>query len=410
MVNEERIRNLLNRYADNKASESEISEMLKGLEHQEGAAALESLMKELFEETGKKPSASNVNWEVLWSNVNKKTESPVRKMLWMRIAAAVVFILISSMAGYYYLYNSDRADLTKSISRSKLSNDAAPGSNRAVLTLSDGTEIILDSADANGTITQQGNTKIIKLNDGELVYSSANGKPGEILYNTITTPKGGQYQIVLSDGSKVWLNAGSSLRFPTAFSREERRVELTGEGYFEVEENPAQPFIVSSIPSGDNRHRGVEVKVLGTHFNVNSYNDEAQIKVSLLKGSVQVANLNPDALTNSVSKERETKILKPGGQAQVSNTEGIRLNYNVDMEDVMAWKDGFFSFANADLESVMRQIARWYDVEVQYQGAIPKRQFEGKMQRNLKLSEVIRIIETNNIHFQINGKTLVVNP
>ena len=216
--------------------------------------------------------------------------------------------------------------------------------------------------------------------------------------------------MVLADGSKVWLNAASSLRFPTAFSGPERRIEFSGEGYFEVEENAAKPFIVSSIPATAGNGRGVEIKVLGTHFNVNSYDDEASIKVSLLKGSVQVAQVNKDDITARALKNSNAKILKPGEQAEISDSKLLQVKDDVDMDEVMAWKNGFFSFNNADLQSVMRQLTRWYDVEVVYEGNIPKRQFEGKMQRNLNLSEVLKIIETNNVHFKIKGKKIVVNP
>jgi ferric-dicitrate binding protein FerR (iron transport regulator) len=410
MSTEERIRDLLKRYADNQASEAEIAEMLKGLHEEGGDTALETVMKEIFNERGPVHSTVPADWEAMWGNIKKNTAPPVRKMFWLRVAAAVVVVSMLSVTGYFYFNNNRQEQVARRENDGELKNDAAPAGNRAVLTLADGREILLDSGNANGTLTQQGNTKIIKLNDGELVYNSSSEKPGEILYNTITTPKGGQYQVILADGSKVWLNAASSLRFPTTFSERERRVDLSGEVYFEVEENPAKPFIVSSIAATADGEKGVEVKVLGTHFNVNAYDDEAGIKVSLLKGRVQVANMKKDNIPGAVLNHIDTKILKPGEQAVLIDSKNILVNNNVDMDEVMAWKNGFFSFSNADLQSVMRQLARWYDVDVVYEGTIPKRQFEGKMQRNLNLSEVLKIIETNNVHFKINGKKIVVNP
>jgi ferric-dicitrate binding protein FerR (iron transport regulator) len=410
MSTEEHIRDLLKRYADNQSSEAEIAEMLQRLHEEGGDEALESVLKGLFDEAGQDPSTLPVDWENMWSNIKKNTKAPVRKMLWLRVAAAAIVVSMLSVAGYFYLDNNGLHSVAQTEMQPQLKKDAVPAGNRAVLTLSDGREILLDSANSNGTLVQQGNTKIIKLNDGELVYNSSNEKSGEILYNTISTPKGGQYQVVLADGSKVWLNAASSLRFPTSFMGQERRVELSGEGYFEVEENPAKPFIVSSIPAVTGNGRAVEVKVLGTHFNVNSYADEAHIKISLLKGRVEVANLNKYNIPGTASGENNTKILKPGEQAEINDSKSIRVKENVDMDEVMAWKNGYFSFSNADLESVMRQLARWYDVDVVYEGTIPKRQFEGKMHRDLNLSEVLKIIETNNVHFTIKGNKIVVNP
>jgi ferric-dicitrate binding protein FerR (iron transport regulator) len=406
MSSEERIRELLRRYADNQSSEAEISEMLKGLHDQEGGAALESLLADIFNEAGQPPGEIPVEWETMWGNIKKNTQPPVRKMSWVRVAAAAMVITMLSVAGYFYFNRDKPADgiVQKEAGRSIIT-DAAPGGKKAILTLADGTQILLDTANTNGTLTLQGNTKIIKLNEGELVYNSTNEKPVEILFNTISTPKGGQYQVVLADGSKVWLNAASSLRFPTTFHGKERRVELSGEGYFEVEEDPSKPFIVSSAPATTGTGRGVEVKVLGTHFNVNSYNDEARIKVSLLKGSVQVAHVNKEGETGSVSK-----TLIPGEQAELTDAGSVVVKDNVDMDEVMAWKNGYFSFNNADLPFVMRQLARWYDVEVVYEGTTPKRQFEGKMERNLNLSQVLKIIEKNNVHFSIEGKTIIVSP
>ncbi|HQW45168.1 MAG TPA: FecR domain-containing protein, partial [Chitinophagaceae bacterium] len=266
-------------------------------------------------------------------------------------------------------------------------NDVAPGGNKAILTLADGSTIILDNA-ANGSLTEQGNTKVIKLDDGQLAYNTLNEKPTEIVYNTISTPRGGQYQLTLADGTKVWLNAASTLRFPATFSGNERKVELTGEGYFEVAKNAAMPFKVSV--------NNMTVEVLGTHFNINSYSDEASIKTTLLEGAVKVTN--GDAV----------QMLSPSNQAQLTADGEIRLNRNVDIEDVVAWKNGIFNFSGTAIENIMRQISRWYDLDVSYEGAISKETFSGVVSRNSNLSQVLKIMEQAGVKFKIEGKKIIV--
>jgi transmembrane sensor len=268
--------------------------------------------------------------------------------------------------------------------------DVSPGGNKAILTLSDGSTIVLDGA-ANGTLTQQGNSKIIKMTNGQLVYNSSSVKPAEVLYNTITTPKGGQYQLILADGSKVWLNAASSLRYPVTFTGKERKVELTGEAYFEVAKNAAMPFKI-------NVEGRSEVEVLGTHFNINSYVDEGTINTTLLEGSVKVTGFS----------NHNSKLIVPGEQAQLHQNGLISLNRNLNIEEVMAWKNGNFFFNKSDLQTVLRQLSRWYDVEIVYEGNVPKREFEGEMERGLNLSQVLKILEKNDVHFKIEKNKLIV--
>jgi ferric-dicitrate binding protein FerR (iron transport regulator) len=211
------------------------------------------------------------------------------------------------------------------------------------------------------------------------------------LYNTISTPKGGQYQVTLSDGSKVWLNAASSLRFPATFSGKERKVELTGEGYFEVAHNKKMPFHVTV--------NDLDVEVLGTHFNINAYADESAIKTTLLEGSVKVV------------KGNETKIIEPGEQASVTTSEDeINVKQQVDLEQVVAWKNGIFQFERADIESVMRQISRWYDIDVDYHGRVSEH-FGGTISRDVNISDVLKMLEmTGGVNFKIDGKKVIVMP
>ena len=305
-----------------------------------------------------------------------------------RIAAASLIIFISGAAIYFALRTPKDNTIAKA-SPQQLKNEAAPGGNKAILTLSDGSAIILDDA-KNGQVAQQGGTQIAKLANGQLVYNALDNKLAEVVFNTLTTPRGGQFKLTLPDGSEVWLNAASSIKYPTAFIGNERKVEISGEAYFEIAHNAAKPFKVSV--------NGMEVKVLGTHFNINAYNDEASVKTTLLEGSV------------SLSEGGAVTTLKPGQQAQLRNGGNIKVINNVDIDQVVAWKNGYFSFNRSGLQTVMRQLARWYDVEISYEGKIPERQFGGKIDRNSNLSEVLKILEESKVHFRIEEKKIIVRP
>jgi ferric-dicitrate binding protein FerR (iron transport regulator) len=253
------------------------------------------------------------------------------------------------------------------------------------LTLADGRKIILDTA-SNGALAEQEGTKVIKL-DGQLTYN-IEGSSTQVLYNTITTPKGGQFQLELADGSKVWLNAASSLRYPTAFTGKERTVELTGEGYFEVVHNPAMPF---HVKAGE-----MNVQVLGTHFNINSYEDEPVARTTLIEGEV------------NVSKKEKAIKLSPGQQAAFDNTGELTLNKNVNTDEIIAWKEGYIHFENADLKTILRQVARWYDIEIVYEGFNSNQTFFVILKRSNSLRKLLESLQDNNIRYTIEGKKLIV--
>ncbi|MET4142734.1 FecR domain-containing protein [Pedobacter sp. UYP1] len=318
--------------------------------------------------------------------VHEKTQ----RKLWPRIAGAAAVLLLLS-AGLYF-FNSTRPQ-SALLTQKEQTKQILPGGNKATLTLANGQEITLDGAD-NGQLAEQAGIIITKTKDGQLVYTIADkgNDPDQrkAAMNRIATPKGGQYQINLPDGTKVWLNAASSLSYPTVFTGTERRVSLTGEAYFEVAKiYPAKPFSVTSSTQ--------TVEVLGTHFNINSYADEQTVKTSLLEGSVKVT-----AQTGTSG----SVFLKPGQQAVLM---GNQLNVNPgDTEEAVAWKNGMFSFKDADLQTVMRAVARWYDVEVSYEGNLPARQFSGEIHRNINLSEVLDILSFFKVHFRIDGKKITV--
>ena len=280
-----------------------------------------------------------------------------------------------------------------------------PGGNKATLTLADGSTIVLDTA-GNTLLAQQGATRIIKLNNGQLAYKDASKENtgATISYNTIRTPNGGQYQVVLPDGTRAWLNAASVLRFPIAFTGSERRVQLSGEAYFDVAKDPAMPFRVEATDANGREMNTVEV--MGTEFNVNAYENEPTVKTTLVEGKVKVSNGGRNGSLQPV-------ILTNGMQSIYSLDLGTAGNFQlrqVDTDDVVAWKNGLFNFNNADIKSVMRQLARWYDVDVVYEGALPNEKFDGEISRNSTLSEVFKILELSAIHFKVEGRKVTVMP
>lgn len=315
-----------------------------------------------------------------------------RKFWW----AAAVFVLLASGA-YFFFLNKPKKENEVVKTNTQQQNDVVPGGNKAVLTLANGKTIILDNA-ANGKLANEGSSVVSKTKDGELVYHSTtiNGRSEIIAFNSLSTPKGGQYQLVLPDGSKVWLNAASSITYPTAFTGNQRKVQITGEVYFEVTHNSQMPFVVE-------KGRTV-VEVLGTHFNINAYDDEESIKTTLLEGKVKVVNRQL-----AIGNEKST-ILKPGEQAVIGTNSAITIDHSPDLDVVMAWKNGLFHFENADLKIVMRQLARWYDVDIVYKNPAQKSDaLFIDMSRNANLSDVLKALEmSGSARFSIEGKKIIV--
>jgi transmembrane sensor len=330
----------------------------------------------------------------IWASIKKESVSGRLKVMnsrriWL-VAASILLIVFA--AGSFYLANqtSEKETAKAEVGKSKVENDVPPGGNKAVLTLANGATIILDSA-KNGALTQLGNIKIMKLEDGQLAYQVIHAEAQKaVQYNTISTPPGGQYQVMLADGSKVWLNAASSITFPTAFTGDSRKVEITGEAYCEIAHNAQMPFSI--------KVNNVTVQVLGTRFNVNAYDDEDRVSTTLLEGSVKVSNA------------MESKVISPGDQASVNNNSGsIMVKKKVDVDQVIAWKNGYFQFNDAAIQDIMRQISRWYNVKIIYKGSIPSGHYVGKPSRNLNLSQILKVIEYSGIKLEIKGDTVIVS-
>lgn len=317
-----------------------------------------------------------------------------------RVAAAV-FILLA--AGFCFLFSHPSkqklvAKVSSSVPHHK--KEIVPGGNKAVLTLADGSTIILDST-GSGALAVQGNTKVIKSADGQLIYdASGSNKNQQVGYNTLSTPRAAQYQLILPDGTKVWLNAASSIRYPTAFVGKERVVEITGEAYFEVAKvktlNTEPGSVRKSTPMPFRvKVKNMEVEVLGTHFNVNAYDEEQTINTTLLEGSVKLR------------KGGKEVLIKPGERAKL-NTSGSFKVEEANVNEVVAWKNGLFQFENASLNTVLRQIARWYDVEVVYERDVSADRFQGKLFRNTDINQLLKILELSGAQFKIEGKKIIV--
>jgi hypothetical protein len=314
---------------------------------------------------------------------------PMRRARVVRIrtiaAAAILITLI--VGGYYFMtQHASKENGVESIANGRGGEKLIPGSSKAILTLGSGENITLDSAKA-GTLTRQGETTLV-ISNGVLTYK-AEGNAGTIAFNTVRTPNGGQYHLKLADGTDVWLNAASSLRFPTAFQGKERLVEIIGEAYFEVAHDAAKPFKVAT--------NGTLVEVLGTHFNVDAYEDDGQWKTTLVEGKIKIVHGNASA------------VLLPGYQARVSVAKGMSVVKDANVEAALAWKKGNFQFENADLKTVMNQIARWYDVEVVYNGTVPKEHYRFIIPRSTPASSLIRILNAGGIHCKLDGKKIIVS-
>lgn len=310
-----------------------------------------------------------------------KSRSPLLR----RLAAAAAVLLITSSV-LYILSGSKKVKTNPDVS---VTSDIKPGTVGAVLTLSNGKTILIDTI-GNGNIQVAAGNTVAKTDEG-LAFDSTLSR-GSIEYYTLQTPNARQQKLSLPDGSEVWLNAASSIRFPSIFGPGAREVEITGEAYFEVAKDKTRPFMV--------KVNDAAIEVLGTHFNVMAYENESKLETTLLEGAVRF------------SKGGEQVVLKPGQQSRLSSGNNISVVDKVDTEHVIAWKNGMQSFVDADLKTIMRQVERWYDIKVEYKGTIPRREFSGDIPRSASLSELLRLFEINNIHFTIDAerKTLIVMP
>lgn len=384
--NQKNLNRIIERYVAGKATDDEIRFVEAYYQHLEkGEDILETLEKEQLD------TLVEENYQATLLNIKQRKNR--EKVFPLYKYAAAVVLLIGFVSGFWYFTKDNKISTDQTVANNQ-PLDVLPGVDEAILTLADGSKIVLDNA-KNEKLVEKAGLTISKTKDGQLVYqvSNVDSKGTAIAYNTIETAKGNQYQILLPDGTKVWLNAASSLKYPEIFRGSERKVMLTGEAYFEVAKNKNMPFKVES------NHQNIEV--LGTHFNINSYMDDQTIKTTLLEGSIKVSNAN------------YVKTLKPGEQSVINNfgLGNILIANNIDTEDEVAWKNGLFRFNNAGLKSILGQLERWYDVKIDYQ-SVPNKRYNGMVPRKAKLSEVLNMLElTGNISFKIEeGRNLKVLP
>lgn len=400
---------LLGRYEAGATSDAETAELLALFADPVNDAEIGDLLVGMLEQTQPDAWADAERWQPVIDRILGREEQGrgvrerrVSSLIWLWQWATVAAVVAIVAAGIWLLWR--RPGEREVVINNAPAGVIAPGGNKAVLTLGNGQQIVLDSA-ANGLIAQQGGTRVSKTDSGRLAYAGGeNGTGAAVLYNTLTTPRGGQYQLRLADGTRVWLNAVSSIRYPTTFPGDRREVEVNGEAYFQVVHDARRPFIVKTRDS-------LEVEVLGTDFDLLDYPDEPELRTTLLRGAVRVR------------KGASIVILAPGDQARIGSkgeattggtkTGGTRIDvvHSVDTGAVIAWVGGYFEFRNIDLAQLMRQVGRWYDVQITYD--VPYRslrpmRFGGRTSRNLSLGDLIEILEKIGVRLGVEGRTVHV--
>ncbi|SMC98131.1 FecR family protein [Pedobacter africanus] len=392
-----RVRGLLLAYTGNNIPYADYNELMDYIQEAKHDAELYVFMEQVWNAQPVLQPFTDLESKVLYQQIlsdkrfkeKPKNKVPVYKM-WYGIAASLVLLTIAATLVYNYkgFFKEEEALLSKNV----IKNDIPPGSPKAILTLGDGSRVELSQA-GNDSLMKNSD-HITKAADGQLVYGHS-VKMASLRYNTIETPRGGQYQVILPDGTKVWLNNASRLKYPEGFAGQHKRmVELTGEAYFEVAHNKKQPFVVKTDKQ--------DVEVLGTHFNINSYTEENETMTTLLEGAVKV-------IKKQDKDQQQSLTLVPGQQSVLM--AGVLSVRAVDLEAVMAWKNGYFIFKDESLRSIMRKISRWYDVDVTYAGNVPDKSYEGTISRFKNVSELLRKFElTEGVHFKVEGRRITVMP
>ncbi len=401
IMNQNKLDELLSLFVDGKISREEFEQLFDYIRSEQDDENINFAIDQELRKMKSCVSLDDAEKDKMFESIvatehfDQKAESDKHIIrAWYQFSVAASILAILSVGLYFYANRT--IDHRTSFSKSEKLKEKViikPGGDKAVLTLSDGSRIILEDA-KNGLLANQAGVSIQKTADGELLYSFAKKKSSvpealteEVIYNKIETPYGGKYQINLPDGSKVWLNSASTLRFPALFSGNTREVELNGEAYFDVAKNPNKPFKVIT--------KDQIVEVLGTQFNINSYSDEETFKTTLIEGSVKI-----------IYKDRVV-LLSPGQQFQ-PNLKSSKV-IHADTEEVTAWKNGYFLFKDEDIHSIMRKISRWYNVEVNYKGEIPDVGFGGNISRSKDINEVLNVLQlTNAVHFKIEGRRITV--
>ncbi|MBX3255141.1 MAG: FecR domain-containing protein [Chitinophagaceae bacterium] len=391
-MTEQSLRILFEKYLSGSLTEAEFTTLWKTLQEPEHQEKWGELAETIWRNKQYHYAADEETRTKILSRLqphisgSKETVVPInKKRTWWAVAAAAVLLLgISS----YWIMQYTRQETENTVSRNASGNKIVPGTNKAILTLNSGVTVELDSA-AEGVLAKQAGLDIIKNKKGELLYHGVVQSEKEVAYNTVTTPRGGQYKVILPDGTTVWLNAASSITYPVGFTGDERKVAITGEAYFEVAKDAVRPFRVGL--------KDMTIEVLGTHFNIMGYEDEIN-KTTLLEGAV------------SIILENKKTLLKPGQQASIDDARNVKVLDNADVDEAVAWKNGLFSFNSVNIETIMRQAARWYNVEVEFSKKCTV-SFSGGITRSAAIEDFLAIMsETEKVKFDIRDHKIIVIP
>lgn len=392
-MNQKRFKALFEQYLNDSLPAEDLSELQEAIQGEHNQIIFDDLLKNAFKEPAfaemddeaRQTVLSAINSRIRQGDPELRNIDKKRRIHYRWLAGVAALLFLGLGAGWFFLRNNDKGQ-----KENTYTHNIKPGSNKATLTLANGKKLILADS-LQGELATEAGVKITKTKQGQIVYTVASGEDNgkrALQYNILTTKRSEQFQVILPDGSHVWLDAASSLKYPVAFSGNERKVELTGQGYFEVSHNAAMPFIVKTDKT--------EVQVLGTHFNISAYDDDRETKTTLLEGSVRI-------------KARQANtILKPGEQAALNDKGQLSVNKNVDVEMETAWKNGLFEFKKSGIEEVMLKASRWYDINVKYEGKVPKRVLNGRMSRAADISELLGILQFGGIKYRIEGKNVII--
>jgi transmembrane sensor len=385
----------LEKYIAGGLSEGERRELFESLDDEEQAEKFRDVILRLSQEFQTEVSYNSEDWKPMVQQIlahrqqSKTIRASFRKFWW---AAAAIIILLGGGALYYLNNSKQKQEASNQVSAQDI---PAPKTNRATITLANGKQLFLDSV-ANGTLATQGSIQIKKTGDGVIAYNGKQQIKNELVYNSLTNPRGSKViDITLSDGTRVWLNAESSLKYPVAFTGTDRQVEITGEAYFEVKHDAAKSFKVKTKNS--------IIEDIGTAFNIKAYSDEGDERMTLLQGAVNVA------LATAGTKTASQRRLSPGEQALVE-AGSIAINEKADIEQVLAWKNGLFNFNSSDIQTVMRELSRWYDIDIAYEGTPTSDKFGGGITRTVNLNQILQILQSSKVHFKLEGRKLTVLP
>lgn len=395
-MDKEKITELIEKYTSDNLNDTEVSTLLQLLDNKAHREIIEGILQDSYlsglfrqEETQARKSRLEALMQKRMQESSLSDEVPYQRPIrsifgWSWVAACIILVITATVI--FRIFSEKQVVFSNNLIAA--TQDIIPGKEGAILTLSDGRQVVLDSMRAGLIASQNGADVILKNN--RLAYDVTGSANGEVVYNTIHTPKGRQFHVSLPDGTQVWLNSASSIRYPTIFTGNERLVTITGEAYLEIAKNTRMPFRVKV-------NANTEIEVLGTRFNINAYSNEMAVSTTLTEGSVKV------------TAARQAVILKAGEQAQTQSNGPIKVLSEVDLNQVTAWKNGYFDFNNADLSTMMRQIERWYDVEVVYEGKVPEVVFKGKMDRNVLLSDVVKFLKLFHINTRLEGRTFIIS-